>query len=125
MSSQYGVREGNILKLELRLEATSELVALFDHEWRILPDDENIHGVIDSLVYHYEASEQGFKMTNTTAIAAVLEPSMKAEVKEKNKDLIAFGMASQVCSPQGVILRMVVLMVFLPSRLDSRNKYRV
>ena len=57
MSSQYGVREGNILKLELRLAETNELVAYFDHEWSILPDDENIHCVIDSLVYHYEASE--------------------------------------------------------------------
>ena len=53
----YGVREGNILKLDLQLATTNETVAFFDHEWVKLPDDENIHCIIDSLVYHYEASE--------------------------------------------------------------------
>jgi hypothetical protein len=56
-ASQYGVRGGNITKLELRIEVTDQLVAYFNHEWVILPDDVSTHLAIEALVDYYKDSE--------------------------------------------------------------------
>ena len=55
--SKFGVHEGNILRLELRMVTTDEMVAHFNHDWVILPDDVSVHRAIDSLVNHYKVSE--------------------------------------------------------------------
>jgi hypothetical protein len=53
--SKYGIREGNISKLSIRLAATRKEVAAFDRGWDILPENEHIQEMVDALVEHYWA----------------------------------------------------------------------
>ncbi|MGL6196095.1 MAG: DUF7678 domain-containing protein [Thermoguttaceae bacterium] len=59
LPSIYGIREGRILKLELRVKANNEIVASYEGDWDILPDDTTdtkaavICEVIDIIVEHY------------------------------------------------------------------------
>jgi hypothetical protein len=55
--SEYGVRGGNIMKLELQLVATDEHVACFNHEWLSLPDNVHLHLAIETLVDHYRTTK--------------------------------------------------------------------
>ena len=71
LPSKYGIHEGNISKLDLRLAATDQIVANYDRGWDILPDDEtdpnaeNIRMVIDAIVDHYKVPENAGETDHT------------------------------------------------------------